>query len=170
MFGRRALIAAVILFAAGGAQARPHTLECRPVVAAPVTASDINCALRRWYDAVNAKPGVPGNVGMLYAERDSLLLSTLRPAPFQGRASITSYFVGLLAHPRLSVTSDQPRTIPDKIDLFPTGGAVSGFYTFRWQDPNEPETVAPARFTFVYRLDPGARQLTIVTHHSSKLP
>jgi len=167
MSGRRALIAAFILFAAGGAHAR--ALDCRPIVA-PVTAGDVSCALRRWYDAVNAKPGVPGNVGRLYAERDSLLLSTLKPAPFQGRASITSYFVGLFTHPELSVTSDQATTIPDKFDLFPNGGAVSGFYTFRWKDRDKPRTVAPARFTFVYRLDTNTHQLAIVTHHSSKLP
>jgi hypothetical protein len=170
MFGRRALIAAFILFAAGGAYAKPRAPVCRPMVVAPVTADDISCALRRWYDAINAKPGVPNNVGRLYAEHDSLLLSTLKPAPFQGRPGITVYFVGLLSHPKLSVTSDQPTTIPDKFDVFPTGGAVSGFYTFRWQDEGQPETVAPARFTFVYRLDTGTRQLMIVTHHSSKLP
>jgi len=168
VFGRRALIAAFVLFAAGGAQAQQR--DCRPMVIAPVTASDVSCALRRWYVAVNAKPGVPGDVGRLYAQHDSLLLSTLKPAPFQGRANITTYFVGLLDHPELSVTSDQSRTIPDKFDLFPTGGAVSGFYTFRWRDTGKPPTVAPSRFTFVYRLDTNTRQLEIVTHHSSKLP
>lgn len=170
MFERRALIAALVLFAAGGAYAKPHARECRPMVAPPVTASDVGCALRRWYDAVNAKPGFPTEVASLYAERGSLLLSTLKPAPYQGRANITPYFVTLLGHHDLSVTSDQATTIPDKVDLFPNGGAVSGFYTFRWRDPDEPETVAPARFTFVYRLDTSTRQLEIVTHHSSKLP
>jgi hypothetical protein len=168
MFGRRALIAAFILFAAGGAYAKPRTLECGRVVV-PVTASDVRCALQRWYAAVNASPGVPDNVGRLYAEQGSLLLSTLKPAPYQGRANITPYFVALLTHPELSVTSDQSRTIPDKFDLFPNGGAVSGFYTFRWKDTGKPQTVEPARFTFVYRID-NTGQLAIVTHHSSKLP
>jgi hypothetical protein len=170
MFGRRALVAAFILFAAGGAYAKPRAPVCRPMVVAPVTADDISCALRRWYVAVNAKPGFPTEVASLYAERGSLLLSTLKAEPYQGRANITPYFAALLRHHDLSVTSDQPTTMPDKFDLFPNGGAVSGFYTFRWHDPNEPETVAPARFTFVYLLDTRIRQLEIVTHHSSKTP
>jgi hypothetical protein len=172
MFGRRVLIAALILSALGasGAEARPRhhasaKATCPDIVGRALVRQDVECALRRWFDDANAHR--PDRITDLYAEHDPLLLSTLDPNPLTSRGQIRIYFDKLLAKPGFHVT---PSTVHrDKIDLGREMAADSGFYTFAWDDGAVPK-YTPSRFTFVFVLKPGARQLTIATHHSSKEP
>src|SRR3569833_1089523 len=172
MFGRRVLIAALILSALGasGAQARPRhhasaKATCPDIVGRALVRQDVECALRRWFDDANAHR--PDLVTGLYAEQDPLLLSTLDPNPLTSRPQIRTYFDKLLAKPGFHVTpSTQHR---DKIDLGREMAVDSGFYTFAWDDGPIPK-YTPSRFTFVFVLKPGARQLPVVTRRSAKEP
>ena len=171
MVARRALIAALFLAFAGGtvhaaapaAAAPPAEVRC-PDITGPVSEADIHCAVARWIAMGNLHS--PEGVTSLYAPDHVLLLSTLHPEPYTSTPEIRAYFQALVTRPGFGVTLTSQ---PEKIDLFAGGGADSGFYKFRWLDGGAGK-VTPARFTFVFVLDPARRQLVIATHHSSALP
>jgi hypothetical protein len=164
MSARGALVAAVFIsLACGTARAQEPPRICQDIKG-DVTEADIRCAVGRWLDLANAH--LPNGVTALYARNNVLLLSTLHAQPYTTTAQIQAYFEGLVTKQDFSVRLND---YPEKIDLFTTGGADSGFYTFRWIT-GPVETVTPARFTFVFRLDPTGKQLVIATHHSSALP
>ena len=178
MVARRVLIAALFVACASGAaqaappkaaqmaapNAAPATEVRCPDITGPVSEADIHCALARWVAAGNRRS--PAEVTALYAPDHVLLLSTLHPEPYTTTPAIRAYFQALVTRPGFGVALTSP---PEKIDLFTGGGADSGFYKFRWLDSGA-EKVTPARFTFVFVLDPARRQLVIATHHSSALP
>ena len=178
MVARRVLITALLLACAGGAaqaaapaaapmaapKAAPATEVRCPDITGPVSEADIHCALARWVAAGNRHS--PGGVTELYAPDHVLLLSTLHPEPYTTTPQIRAYFQALVTRPGFGVALTPQ---PEKVDLFTGGGADSGFYKFRWLEGGV-EKVTPARFTFVFVLDPARRQLVIATHHSSALP
>jgi hypothetical protein len=156
--------AAFIGLACGTARARPPEPAACPDIKGEVREADVRCALGRWLAMANAHRA--DDLTALYAQTHVLLLSTLHAEPYTDQEKIRAYFDGLVARPGFGVRLTD---YPEKIDLFPGGGADSGFYRFRWRTRHG-ETVAPARFTFVFVLDATGRRLVIATHHSSVLP
>lgn len=124
------------------------------------TKAAIHAALMKWISALGSGQGEKP-VAALYA-RDAILLATFAPRPLTTPAQIAAYFRELTKKPGLAA-----KVQSEKIDLFGTGAADTGLYTFRYRDGGK-EVRVPARFTFVYRRT--ARGWLIVSHHSSVVP
>ncbi|EJL77887.1 hypothetical protein PMI15_04511 [Polaromonas sp. CF318] len=140
--------AAVLLLAAGAAQARTETCQ-------PTDEKKIAGLFDRWNDSLKTLD--PAKVTANYAP-DAVLLPTVANQPHATPAEINGYFVKFL--------KDQPQGAIDKrfIKIGCNLAQDVGTYTFSFKDGNK----VSARYTFVYEFTGG--KWLIVNHHSSAMP
>lgn len=138
---------------------------CIAFLSSPVWADarqEADQAFATWREALSSNK--PDNVVNLYAP-DAVLLATLANKPITNHHDRMAYFTQLMKRPNLSVKVDEEfgRVLSDN------AVALSGLYTFSFQDQPSVTVKVPARYTFVFVKNQD-NTWQIVEHHSSKLP
>lgn len=132
------------------------------VAAAPQPAAareEIGALTAAWVDAFNSRD--PARIVALY-DSEAVLIGTSAKAPAVGAGAIAAHFRDVPGRPmnRVALGEHTARQYGDTaID--------SGLYSF-FEVQDGKATVAPARYTFVYRKRDG--KWRIVEHHSSRVP
>lgn len=130
-----------------------------PAPVARPAAFEVSTLTAAWVEAFNSRD--PARIVALY-DPQAVLIGTSAKAPAVGTAAIADYFRDAPSRPmdRVALGEHTARQFGDTaID--------SGLYTF-FQVQDGKATVAPARYTFVYRKRDG--KWLIVEHHSSRVP
>ncbi len=125
------------------------------------SAKAASAAFAHWRQTLSK--GDAAAIVALYAP-DAVLLATLHNQPISNQAARTEYFEGLMKKPKLQVTLDTELVRV----LDPQHVAISGTYTFQFEDKEQGIVRVPARYSYVFENQNGA--WLIVEHHSSKFP
>jgi uncharacterized protein (TIGR02246 family) len=129
---------------------REHDEEQRSVLA----------AMDRWIEAVTGAD--PEIVAGLYAE-DAVLWGTVSPLLRATRQGVLDYFAHFMTLEKLEVVYHDPQ-----VRVFGELAVNTGGYTFFHEADGRMQSL-PARYSFVYRKDPGG-EWKIIDHHSSAVP
>lgn len=128
-------------------------------IAATTPPFPVDKASAQWATALSSND--PQKVTALYDDK-AFLYATFANK-INTRDGLIDYFKKIMQHPNLKVQFDQ-----QNLRVYNNETAInSGLYTFSYTDGNKTVSV-PARYTFVYSLEP--QGWLIVDHHSSILP
>lgn len=128
------------------------------VFAAPNTQQEIAKAGQTW--AIDLSSGNPEKIASLY-DKNALLYATFNNK-LDSHQGIIKYFKNLMQKKDLRV-----RFTEQHIRVYHDAAINSGFYVFSFQE-NGKTIAVPARYTFVYSLEPSGWK--IIDHHSSVMP
>lgn len=120
---------------------------------------DIQKLSQQWANALSSRD--PQKIAALY-DKNAFLYATFTNK-ISRQDDLVSYFKKLMAHQGLAVQFNK-----QNIRRYKETAIDSGLYTFSYVDDNGKTVKVPARYTFVYSLEP--QGWAIVDHHSSVLP
>lgn len=126
--------------------------------AAPQADPQIEKLGQQWATALSS--GNPQKIAALY-DKNAFLYATFNNK-LSTTDSLLNYFKKLMQHKNLAVQFNK-----QNIRRYNETAINSGLYTFSYTDGNKTVKI-PARYTFVYTLEP--QGWLIVDHHSSQLP
>lgn len=127
-------------------------------------------AYKAWRQAIESLR--VDDVLSLYERDDSVLWGTLAHKPLQGHGEISTYFGDFLNRTYIRVTTRDCRFRGVSNDIV----IATGSYVFELgvqrngAASHASATTVPARFTFVFRQQPGCNSWRILEHHSSLFP
>jgi len=134
--------------------------------------ASVDAATRLWMKTVTSGShrNAPAKTSALYAP-DAVLWGTVAEDVRDTPEDIRAYFDYFAAIPNLKVVDGSYNAV---VQVMGDSAVSSGHYTFSYPGPRGKLKLVPARFTFVYRLNPAAKgtgtMWEIVNHHSSALP
>ena len=127
-------------------------------------------AYKAWRQAIGSLR--VDHVLRIYEPQDAVLWGTLAQTPLQGHDEIRTYFDDFLNRTYIRVTTRDCRFRGISNDIV----IATGSYVFELGQkrnttaPHGNPTTVPARFTFVFRQQPGSNTWRILEHHSSMFP